>query len=759
MGAIEEFIRDTRTSDNYEGQIVHIEEIDEREPSYDDVNHILNAKLREYLDSQKIRLYSHQAKAIDLALDGKNVIITTPTASGKTLAFNVPVFEALLNDKKATALYLYPMKALSNDQLKTLKVMDTALGAKALPSIYDGDTPQSARAGIRDRARIIVSNPYAIHRYLSWHDRWRQYFSGLKYVVIDEAHTYRGVFGSNVAMLIRRLRRILKRYGADPQFILSSATIANPEELSYKLTGKQFEVVSKDGSGRGKKYFMFWDPPLEGEKRGSTHQETMRLMVSQLDHGLQTLCFTPSRRMAELIAKWAREYDNNRYRNEIAPYRAGYLPEDRRRIEDDFKHMRLKGVTSTNALEVGIDIGSLDSVIISGYPGTRISTWQQAGRAGRGASESLVTMVAFENPLDQFYMKHPESFFTAKSEEAIVDLQNPYILMGHLMCASAEMPLTANDSMYFGEISDVMEAMGDAGVVRRTPRGFAYSGSKSPSEIVSLKNISSHSVKVMCGNQIIETMEIARACSEAHQGAVLLHLGETYIIEDLDLKLGIAKAVQKDVDYYTESLKLSDVAIKKVRSQKTVNGIDVYVGDVTVTEQYYEYAMKRYEKLLGYFPLELPPQVFESVAVWFTLPEELHEKILEERKDFNGGIHAVEHAMIAMSPLYALCDRWDMGGLSTPNHPDTNLPTIFIYDAYEGGIGIAEKCYELFPALTKVTLDLVRDCECNEGCPACIYSPKCGNKNKPLDKAVSKEILEMMMTGPNTNVKPLKTSS
>lgn len=744
MGAVEEFIRDVKTSGSYEGQIVHVEEIDERLPSYDDVNHIINPKLRGYLDSHKIRLYSHQAKAIDLALDGNNVIITTPTASGKTLAFNVPVFEALLNDKKATALYLYPMKALSNDQLKTLRSMDVELGAKALPSVYDGDTPQSARSGIRDTARIIVSNPYAIHRYLSWHDKWRRFFSGLKYVVVDEAHTYRGVFGSSVALLIRRLRRILKRYGSDPQFILSSATVANPEELSYRLTGKKFEVVSKDGSGRGKKYFIFWDPPLEGESRGSTHQETMRLLVSQLDHGLQTLCFTPSRRMAELIGKWAREYDNGKFRKEIASYRAGYLPEDRRRIEDDFKNMRLKGVTSTNALEVGIDIGSLDSVIISGYPGTRISTWQQAGRAGRGVNESLVTLVAFDNPLDQFYMKHPARFFQSKNEEAIVDLRNPYILMGHLMCASAELPLTAADSAYFGDISEPMEAMATANIIRRTPRGLVYGGSKSPSEIVSLKNISSHSIKVMCGPGLLETMETSRACSEAHRGAVLLHQGETYLIEELDLKLGIARAVQKDVDYYTEALKISDVAVKKERMGKTVNGIDVHVGDVTVTEQYYEYAMKRYEKLLGYFPLDLPPQVFESVAVWFTLPEELHQKMLVDNKDFNGGIHAVEHGMIAMAPLYALCDRWDMGGLSTPNHPDTDLPTIFIYDAYEGGIGIAEKCYELFPDLAKTTLELIRDCECMEGCPACIYSPKCGNKNKPLDKAAAKEILERM---------------
>jgi DEAD/DEAH box helicase domain-containing protein len=370
----------------------------------------------------------------------------------------------------------------------------------------------------------------------------------LKFVVVDEAHAYRGVFGSSVALLIRRLRRILRRYGSDPQFILSSATVANPEELSLKLTGKTFEVVSGDGSGRGKKYFVFWNPPLEGESRGSTHQETVRLLVGQVEHGMQTLCFTQSRRMAELVGKWAREYDHDRFRDEIAVYRAGYLPGDRRRIEDDLKSMRLKGVTSTNALEVGIDIGSLDSVIISGYPGTRISTWQQAGRAGRGTSESLVTLVAFDNPLDQYYMKHPDRFFGSRSEEAIVDLDNPYIVMGHLMCASAELPLTAADSAYFGDISGAMDAMTSAGIVRRTPRGLVYGGSRSPSEVVSLKNISSHSVKVMCGSVLLETMDTARACSEAHKGAVLLHQGETYLIEDLDLKLGIARAIKKDVD-------------------------------------------------------------------------------------------------------------------------------------------------------------------------------------------------------------------
>lgn len=745
MGKIEEYLRDLRASHNYEGQIVHIEEIDGREPLYDDVNHALDPRLRSYLDNRKIRLYYHQARAIDLALDDKNVIITTPTASGKTLAFNVPVFESLLKDKKATALYLYPMKALSNDQLKTLISMDEGLGTKARPAVYDGDTPQSARAEIRDSSRIIISNPYAIHRYLPWHDRWRRFFSGLKYVVIDEAHTYRGIFGSNIAMVIRRLRRILKRYGSDPVFILSSATVANPAELSKKLTGKDFEVVFRDGSGKGKKYFMLWNPRMENDRRASSHQESVGLMVNQLDHDLQTLCFTGSRKMAELIARWAREHDGGRYRDLVSSYRAGYLPEDRRKIENDFKEQRLKGVTSTNALEVGIDIGSLDAVIISGYPGTRISTWQQAGRAGRNREDSLVTLVAYENPLDQYYMKHPGKFFNDKNEDTVINLYNPYILMGHLMCASAEMPLSPNDSLYFGDVSDILEVMASSGIIRKTPRGFVYGGSKSPSEIVSLNNISSNIVKITCGGRLLETIELSRACSEAHTGAVFLHQGETYLIEDLDLKQGLAKARKQDVDYYTESLKLSDVAIQRERLSKAVNGIDVHAGDVTVTEQVYEYAIKRYEKLVGYYPLDLPPQVFSSVAVWFTLPVELQDKMLAANKDFNGGIHAVEHAMIAMAPLFALCDRWDMGGLSTPEHPDTGKPTVFIYDAYEGGIGIAEKCYDVFPELAKATLDLVEGCECKDGCPSCIYSPKCGNKNQPLDKHVSKELLRYIL--------------
>jgi ATP-dependent helicase YprA (DUF1998 family) len=529
------------------------------------------------------------------------------------LAFNVPVFETLLEDPKATALYLYPLKALANDQLKSLRQMDAALGTKANPAAYDGDTPQSARATIGDKSRIIVSNPYAIHRYLAWNDRWRRFFSGLRYIIIDEAHTHRGVFGSNVAMLLKRLLRVVRRYGASPQFILSSATISNPREHSKNLAGRDFSVVDIDGSGRGRK-------------------------------------------------------------------------------------------------------------------------------------DSLVTLVAFDDPIDQYYMKHPQQFFGGRNEEAIVDLRNPYIPMGHVMCASTEMPPTINEHAYFGDVSEIVESMAETGLLRKTLRGYVYGGTKTPSEFVNLQSISSRSVNVLCGGRVIETLDIARARGEAHEGAVLLHMGETYLVEELDLDLGIAKAKRQDVDYYTEALKLSDVRIKSERAQKTINGITVHPGEVKVTEEFYEYAIRRYEKLVGYFPMDLPPQTFESVAFWFTLSPEYQEQMLREGGDFNGGIHAVEHGMIAMAPLYSLCDRWDLSGLSTPPHPDAGVPTVFVYDGYEGGIGIAEKCYELFPELTQTTLELIRDCECELGCPACIYSPKCGNKNSPLDRVAATKILEYMRT-------------
>jgi len=744
---MKKFIQRMKSLKSYKGQIEHIEVIPARKANYGKLERPLPKVIQNYLDKRGIRLYSHQTSAINKVRRGKNVVIVTPTASGKTLAFNIPVFENLLKDDKATALYLYPTKALTNDQLQVLKEMESEMGIAVVPNVYDGDTPAYKRPSIRKGSRIILSNPYGIHKYLPWHYKWKSFLENLKFIVIDETHMYRGIFGSNVAMLIKRLLRICEHYGSNPQIILSSATIANPKEHSKKLTGKEFDVVSNDGSARGKKFLVFWNPPFIDKAkmtRRSTHQETRDLFVLSVSSKFQTLCFTISRQMAELITRWSREMlkeRSPRLAKAITAYRAGYLPEERREIERGLRTKSILGVASTNALELGIDIGSLDSVIISGYPGTVISTWQQAGRAGRTTADSLVTLVAFQNPLDQYFMKHPKDFFGRPHEHAIIDLENPYVTMGHIMCASAELPITQKNQKYFPALFEksILDLEKQT-LIRKTPNGWVYSGIARPVDVVDLNNISDKIVTVICNGEILETMDLTKAYDEAHKGAVLLHRGETYVVEDLDLKNLIAKVRQVDVNYHTEPRKTVDIKIEKPHEEKHI-GIDIGVGEVEVTEFYHYYLLKTYDKVIGKRPLSLPPLNFSTVGMWFTIPEEIREGIKDRGLDFGGGLHAIEHAMIAMTPIYAMCDRWDVGGVSTSRHFDTERPTIFIYDSYEGGIGISEKLYELVEKLFATTLRLIKDCECEEGCPSCIYSPKCGNENDPLDKEAAIIIL------------------
>ena len=751
---MEKYIRYLKNVKGYKQQIVHVEEIPAKEACYGELDKPLPKCIQDYLNRKKIKLYSHQACAINKARQGKNVVIVTPTASGKTLAFNVPVFEALYADEAATALYLYPTKALTNDQLKVLRELEKETGIEAFPNVYDGDTPAHQRSNIREGSRIILSNPYGLHKYLPWHYKWRKFFLNLKFIIIDEGHVYRGVFGSNVAMLIRRLLRICEHYGSDPQIVISSATIANPEEHAQRLTGKEFEVVTNDGSAKGKKYFLFWNPPFTDALRAirrSTHQETKDLLVLSLSENLQTLCFTVSRQMAELVVRWTRE-DLKRKRalpglaESVTAYRAGYLPEERRAIENRLRTKSLVGVASTNALELGIDIGSLDSVIISGYPGTVISTWQQAGRAGRTTADSLVTLVAFQNPLDQYFMKHPKAFFGRSHEQAIIDLHNQYISLGHIMCAAAELPVKDDDHKYFPDVlGDSLAALEKEMLVRKTALGWVYCGTARPTEVVNLNNISNKIVTVLCGGQVLETLELTKAYEEAHEGAVLLHQGETYVVEELNLKTLIATVTKKDVSYNTEPRKTVDIDIKR-RFEEKDEGFQVGLGEVQVTERYHQFVVKNNEVVLGVEPLNLPPLTFTTVGIWFTIPEEVQNEIQHRwQLDFAGGLHAVEHAMIAMAPLYAMCDRWDIGGVSTPMHSDTEQPTIFIYDGFEGGIGISETLYAMIDKLFTATLQLITNCECTEGCPSCIYSPKCGNENKPLDKRAAKIILKWLL--------------
>jgi DEAD/DEAH box helicase domain-containing protein len=542
------------------------------------------------------------------------------------------------------------------------------------------------------------------------------------------------------------------RYGTNPQFILSSATIANPKEHSTKLTGRAFDVITNDGAIRGKKYFVFWNPPFIDEariSRRSTHQETKDLFVYCVINKFQTLCFTVSRQMAELITRWSRETLLSTTPNlaqTITAYRAGYLPNERREIERRLRTKKLLGVVSTNALELGIDIGSLDSVIISGYPGTVISTWQQAGRAGRTTSDSLVTLVAFQNPLDQYFMKHPHNFFGRPQEHAIIDLENPYIVLGHMMCAAAELPITPKDHRYFSTLfEDSLTALESEKLATKTPRGWVYSGVSRPVNVVNLNNISDKLVTVMYNGTVLETMDLPKAYNEAHEGAVLLHQGETFLVEEFNLKNLSATVTQKDVNYYTSPRKTVEINIQKQDKVKHI-GIPVHIGDVQVTEFYHRYMLKTYDEIIGSQPLDLPPLNFTTVGMWFTIPHELKEEVTRREFDFEGGLHAIEHAMIAMAPLYAMCDRWDIGGVSTPLHYDTGQSTIFIYDGFEGGIGISEKLYALVENLFETTLQMLINCECQDGCPSCIQSPKCGNDNVPLDKAAAVLILSRLQS-------------
>ncbi|RPH74523.1 DUF1998 domain-containing protein, partial [bacterium] len=658
----------------------------------------------------------------------------------------LPVMESLLENAAGRALFLYPMKALANDQLKFLTEVERLTGISVSPRVYDGDTPAGKRPAIRDRSRIIISNLHELHHILPWHYKWEKFFRGLKYIVLDEAHRYRGVLGSNVAYLLRRLRRVCRHYGADPTFVLSTATLANPQEFAASLVGRDFRHVSENGAPSGRKYFLLVNPYNSKEESSSTHAEAKNLFVHFVRSGLQTICFTGSRKMAELISLWAGtdlERSHPELAGRIAAYRAGYLPEERRKLENDLKNGTLLGVTSTNALELGIDIGSLDAVIISGYPGTAISTWQQAGRSGRGKGQSIAALVAFEDALDQYFIRNPAVFFERPPEHAVIDLSNPHICAGHVMCAAAEIPvdIEKDQDLLGAETHAVLESLGRHGLVSHTPRGWVYSGTARPAEVVSLDGATSEIFTLVSDSRTLGTMDRNQAYREAHEGAVLVHQGETYIIERLDLKDRIAYAKRADLDYYTVPLKSADLRITGELRRKMEGGIPVSVGAVSLKKKYTGYKVVRQDKVLGVRKLSLPPLEFNTVGLWFTIRDEIGEEIRKTGLDFGGGMHGVEHAMISVIPFHVLCDRHDLGGMSAPFHVDTLKPTIFLYDGFEGGIGISERAYELFPEIFKMTYDVIRECPCDDGCPACIYSPKCGNDNRPLDKAACIEVM------------------
>ncbi len=735
--AVRDFLDLLAADPGFRERVVHMKTIPPREARYGDLSRPLPEGLRAYCDGMGIRLYTHQCATIEHLRAGENVIVTTPTASGKTLAFLLPVFERLAGDPGATALFLYPTKALANDQVKVVRELERVSGIRVDAAIYDGDTPGGKRPAIREHSRVILSNPHELHQVLPWHVKWSRIFRNLRFVVVDEAHRYRGVAGSHMAMLLRRLARIAGHYGARPQFVLSSATLANPGEFAARLTGEAAISIGEDGSPGGEKTFVLYNPSAGGGVR-SVHSVTKDLLLASVESGCRTLCFTVSRKLAELIAVRSGEVPG------ISAYRAGYLPKDRRAIEDSLKNGSLRGVVTTNALELGIDVGSLDGVIISGYPGTMISVWQQAGRSGRRSGESFAVLVAFENPLDQYFMRHPQAFFSRPCEHAVVDTGNPYILSGHLLCAAAELPVDPElDGRWFGpDLMGMLAAFERVHLLRKASRGWIYTGKVRAVDTVGLDAVSSDTFRVMHEGRLLGTMDRGQAYREAHPGAVLLHRGETYAVTGMDLDRHTIRVEETDTDTYTQPLSTTDVAVVQELRRREIGGLQVSFGDIKVTEQVVGYTVRHYDRVVSHHRLDLPPLCLTTKALWFTVPDRTAEAVAAGGRDLAGGLHGAEHALIAVMPYHVVCDRRDIGGLSTPHHPATGAPTIFVYDGYEGGIGLAEKAFALLPAIAGMTHELVRDCGCAAGCPACIYSPKCGNQNQPLDRVAAVIVLE-----------------
>lgn len=749
-----EFIESIKKNPFIKEKLSHHEILPKRSAMYMHPDPDLLSNITDYLNKKSIHLYSHQTKTIEAVRRQENVILTTPTASGKTLGYILPILENLGVNANATSLFLYPTKALANDQLKTFLELEKETRVPLFPQIYDGDTPQGIRPIIRSKSRAVLTNPYEIHQILPWHHKWVQFYTHLSFIVLDEAHTYRGVFGSNVALLLRRVRRICQFYGSKPQWILSSATLANAEEFSEKLVGLPFTWVKEDGSPKGEKHFFLVNPFFDGSTALSTTEESKKLLQYCMENDLQTLCFTGSRKSTELISyqtKSELERKGSPLALKVSPYRAGYLSEDRRKIENGLKNGTLMGVVTTNALEVGINIGSLDSVILTGFPGTMISTWQQAGRSGRGLLPSFAFLIAFQNPLDQYLMNHPEEFFGREQEHAIIDLNNPYILSGHLLCACAEMPIRREiDEKYFGDMMlPLLSDLDQVKIIQDTPSGFVYVGTGRAVDAVKLNSISSDSFRVTVDGKVLETLEKTQAYREAHPGAVFLHLGESYHVKSFDLDRFIIVASKEEVDFYTEAMKDVSVSIVSRDLHKNYRKIDVSLGHVLTEESYYAYQVKRNGQNLGQIPLTLPEIAFETIAFWFEIPQNIRNPFIKEHSEesFIGGIHGLEHAMIGIMPFYVMCDRWDIGGFSTPVYPETGEATIFIYDGFEGGIGLSEKGYELFGDLLEATYRVIKDCPCEaeNGCPACIQSPKCGNENQTLNKKAAIILLEKLL--------------
>ncbi|MFC4692791.1 DEAD/DEAH box helicase [Geodermatophilus arenarius] len=715
--------------------------------------------LRERLEQQGVREpWRHQVEAAQLAHDGTSVVVATGTASGKSLAYQLPALTHLAEDPRACVLYLAPTKALARDQLASVAAL---ADPSVRPAAYDGDTPAEERDWVRRHSRWIVTNPDMLHRgVLPAHQRWSSTLRRLAYVVVDECHAYRGVFGSHVGHVLRRLRRICRRYGADPVFVLASATVAEPAAAAGRLVGAPVVAVTDDGSPRPGATFALWEPPLTeqtGEHgaplRRSAAADTAGLLADLVERGARTLAFVRSRRSAESVAEQARRLLADRGRSDLVrrvdSYRGGYLPEERRELERALSAGELLGVATTNALELGIDIAGLDAVVLAGYPGTLASLWQQAGRAGRAQRESLVVFVARDDPLDHYLAHHPRAVFGRPVEATVTDPANPYVLGPQLCSAAAELPLTPEDLPDFGgPVAEArLEELVAAGDLRRRPAGWYWAGRGRPE--VDIRGSGGEPVAIIEGDtgRLLGTVDGGAAHSTVHTGALYVHRGETFVVDEFDPEDACAVVHAESPEWTTVARDVTDLSVVDVERTRRLGMVTAHTGVVDVTNQVVAYQRRRAGtgEVLAEFPLDLPPRQLRTRAVWLTLDADAVARAEVDDLALPGSLHAAEHAAIGILPLLATCDRWDLGGLSTALHPDTGTATVFVYDGHPGGAGFAERGFAALRRWLRATRATVASCECESGCPSCVQSPKCGNGNDPLDKAGAVRVLDVVL--------------
>lgn len=693
------------------------------------------------------RLYCHQVEAIEHLRRGSHVMVATPTASGKSLIYNLVVLEETLRNEAAKALYIFPLKALEQDQLKNLGPWLAGIRKEKISAeIYDGDTTPYRRKKIRtDPPQILFTTPDMLHHgILAHHQNWEALLGHLSFVILDEVHTYRGIFGSHVNQVIRRLKRLCQYYGSHPRFTLLSATVSNPGQFGQCLIDEKLQVVRSMGAPIAGRHFVFLNPV------SSPNFSAAKLFVDCIQQGFRTIAFTQSRQATELIHTWVSQLSHD-LRTKISSYRAGFMPEERRHIERSLASGQLLGVVSTSALEMGIDIGHLDICLLVGYPGTIINTWQRGGRVGRSGRESMVMLIAKPDALDQYFMKHPDDFFDRFYEAAVVDPHNPHVIKVHLPCAASERPVTLKDEKFWSKNLPLhLEELERQGALHRTAEGEPtwFATKRNPHRDVNMRSTGeTYTIFEKESGQAIGTVDGIRAFKECHPGALYLHRAQQYLVDDLIIAKRNIIAHQSHVKYFTRVKTVEETEILQIQRSRPTAQFIVREGQLKVTEVVTGYEKRALpgQTLMGTYRLDLPPHIFETIGLWVEIEDALKRFVENKDLHFMGGIHAIEHAAIGMFPLFALCDRNDIGGISYTYHPQVEKSAIFIYDGYPGGVGLAQHGFEMIQELLEKTLELIRSCTCEEGCPSCIHSPKCGSGNKPLDKQAALLILEGLL--------------